>query len=56
MTLVIFGLTLLGMALFHRRALTVAFAGFVLTAFVQVISSPAGINAEAYEIVTHLAS
>jgi Na+/H+ antiporter NhaD/arsenite permease-like protein len=56
MVLVVFGLTLLGVALFHRRALTVAFAGFVLTALVRVISAPAGINAEAYEIVIHLAS
>jgi hypothetical protein len=54
MELVIFGLTLLGVALFHRRALTVAFAGFVLTAFVRVISAPAGISAQ--EIITFLAS
>ena len=56
MELVIFGLTLLGVALFHRWALTVAFAGFVLTAFVRVISAPAGINAQAYETINHLAS
>ena len=56
MELVVFGLTLLGVALFHRRALTVAFAGFVLTAFVRVISAPAGINSEAHEIMIHLAS
>jgi Na+/H+ antiporter NhaD/arsenite permease-like protein len=55
MELVIFGLTLLGVALFHRRALTVALVGFVLTAFAQVISSPAGINAQASEIIVHLA-
>jgi Na+/H+ antiporter NhaD/arsenite permease-like protein len=55
MELVIFGLTLLGVALFHRRALTVALVGFVLTAFVQVISSPAGINAQVSEIIVHLA-
>ena len=56
MEFVVFGLTLLGVALFHRRALTVAFVGFVLTALVRVISAPAGISAEAYEIVIHLAS
>ena len=56
MEFVIFGLTLLGVALFHRRALTVAFAGFILTIFVRVISAPAGIDAQAYEIVIHLAS
>ena len=56
MELVIFGLTLLGVALFHRWALTVAFAGFVLTAFVRVISAPAAINAQAYETINHLAS
>jgi Na+/H+ antiporter NhaD/arsenite permease-like protein len=56
MEFVIFGLTLLGVALFHRRALTVAFAGLILTIFVRVIGAPAGIQAEAYEIVIHLAS
>ena len=56
MEFVIFGLTLLGVALFHRRALTVAFAGLILTTFVRVISGPAGIGAQAYEIVIHLAS
>jgi Na+/H+ antiporter NhaD/arsenite permease-like protein len=56
MEFVVFGLTLLGVALFHRRALTVAFVGFVLTALVRVISAPASLNAEAYEIVIHLAS
>jgi hypothetical protein len=56
MELVVFGLTLLGVALFHRRPLTVAFAGFVLTALVRVISAPAGINVEAYKIIIHLAS
>ena len=56
MEFVVFGLTLLGVALFHRRALTVAFVGFVLTALVRVISAPASLNAEAYEMVIHLAS
>ena len=56
MEFVIFGLTLLGVALFHRRALTVAFAGLVLMTFGRVISAPAGIDAEAYEIVIHLTS
>ena len=56
MEFVIFGLTLLGVALFHRRALSVAFAGLILTTFVRVISGPAGIDAQAYEIVIHLAS
>jgi hypothetical protein len=45
MEFVVFGLTLVGVALFHRRALTVAFAGLVLTIFVRVISAPARIDA-----------
>jgi Na+/H+ antiporter NhaD/arsenite permease-like protein len=56
MEFVIFGLTLLGVALFHQRALTVAFAGLILTILLRVVSAPSGINAEAYEIVIHLAS
>jgi Na+/H+ antiporter NhaD/arsenite permease-like protein len=56
MEFVIFGLTLLGVALFHRRALTVAFAGLILMTFVRVISGPAGFDAQAYEIAIHLAS
>ena len=56
MEFVIFGLTLLGVALFHRQALTVALAGLILTILVRVIGAPAGINAEAYEIVIYLAS
>jgi Na+/H+ antiporter NhaD/arsenite permease-like protein len=55
MEFVVFGLTLVGVALFHRRALTVAFAGLVLTIFVRVISAPARIDA-AYETAFHLAS
>jgi hypothetical protein len=55
MEFVVFGLTLVGVALFHRRALTVAFAGLVLTIFVRVMSAPARIDA-AYETVFHLAS
>ena len=53
---VTFALTLLGVALFHRRALTVAVAGLILTTFVRVISAPGGINVEAYEIAIHVAS
>jgi Na+/H+ antiporter NhaD/arsenite permease-like protein len=56
MEFVIFGLTLLGVALFHRRALAVAVAGLILTTLVRVISAPAGIDAAAHEIVTHLAT
>src|SRR6266508_866918 len=56
MEFVIFGLTLLGVALFHRRALAVAAAGLILTTLVRVISAPAGIDAEAYELLTHLAT
>jgi Na+/H+ antiporter NhaD/arsenite permease-like protein len=56
MEFVIFGLTLLGVALFHRRALTVALAGLMLTIFVRVIGAPAGVDAGAYETVIHLAS
>ena len=33
-----------------------AFAGLVLTILVRVTSAPAGIDAEAYEIIIHLAS
>ena len=53
---VTFALTFLGVALFHRRALTVAVAGLILTTFVRVISAPGGINVEAYEIAIHVAS
>jgi hypothetical protein len=56
MEFILFGLTLLDVALFHRQALTVAFAGLLLTILVRVISAPAGINAGAYEIVIHLVS
>jgi hypothetical protein len=56
MEFVIFGMTLLGVALFHRRALTVALAGLMLTIFVRVIGAPAGVDAGAYETVIHLAS
>jgi Na+/H+ antiporter NhaD/arsenite permease-like protein len=52
----VFGLTLLGVALFHQRALTVALAGFVVMAFVRVVGVPGGINAGAYEIIVHLAN
>src|SRR5262245_65472081 len=55
MEFVVFGLTLVGVALFHRRALTVAFAGLVLTILVRVISAPARIHA-AHETAFHLAS
>jgi Na+/H+ antiporter NhaD/arsenite permease-like protein len=56
MEFVIFGLTLLGVALFHRRALAVAAAGFILTTLVRLIGAPAGIDAEAHELFTHLAT
>jgi hypothetical protein len=56
MEFVIFGLTLLGVALFHRRALAVAVAGLILTILVRVLSAPAGIGAEAHEVTTDLAS
>lgn len=56
MEFLIFGLTLLGVALFHRRALTVALVGLILTTFVRVISGPASIDAQAYDIAIHLAS
>jgi hypothetical protein len=52
MEFVIFGLTLLGMALFHRRAPAVAVAGLILTILVRVLSAPAGIGAEAHEVTT----
>jgi Na+/H+ antiporter NhaD/arsenite permease-like protein len=42
-------------ALFHRRALPVAFAGLVLTILVRVINAPARIDA-AYETAFHFAS
>jgi hypothetical protein len=38
MEFVIFGLTLLGVALFHRRAPAVAVAGLILTILVRVSS------------------
>jgi Na+/H+ antiporter NhaD/arsenite permease-like protein len=56
MEFVVFGLTLLGVALFHRRALTVALVGFVLAVFVRVVSSSEGSYAQAHEIIVHLAS
>jgi hypothetical protein len=36
---VIFGLTLLGVALFHRRALAVAFVGLIVTMFLRIIGT-----------------
>ena len=56
MEFVIFGLTLLGVALFHRHALAVAVAGFILTILVRVASAPGGIDAGGHEIAAHLAS
>jgi Na+/H+ antiporter NhaD/arsenite permease-like protein len=56
MEFVIFGLTLFGVALFHRRALAVAAAGLILTILVRLIGAPAGIDVEAYEILVHFAS
>jgi Na+/H+ antiporter NhaD/arsenite permease-like protein len=56
MEFVIFGLTLLGVALFHRRALAVAAAGLILTTLVRLIGAPAGIDAEAHGLLTHLAT
>jgi hypothetical protein len=56
MEFVIFGLTLLGVALFHRRALAVAAAGLILTTLARLIGAPAGIDAEAHELLTHLAT
>jgi Na+/H+ antiporter NhaD/arsenite permease-like protein len=56
MEFVIFGLTLLGVALFHRRALAVAIAGFILTALVRIIGAPAGAVVGAQEVITHLAN
>jgi Na+/H+ antiporter NhaD/arsenite permease-like protein len=56
MEFVIFGLTLLGVALFHRHALAVVIAGLILTILARVVSAPAGIESEAHEIIAHLAS
>jgi hypothetical protein len=55
MEFVIFGLTLLGVALFHRHALAVAIAGLILTILARVVSAPTGIDSEAHEIIAHLA-
>jgi hypothetical protein len=49
----IFGLTLLGIAFFHHRALLVATVGLFAVAFLQVALSPSPIGTAAYEIVLH---
>jgi len=52
MPFVIFGLTLLGVALFHHRALTVALVGLfaaILLGFVEAPSASAG----AEELIAH---
>jgi Na+/H+ antiporter NhaD/arsenite permease-like protein len=51
----IFGATLLGIALFHHRALQVALAGLVVVVVFQIASAPAPIGDTTYEIVEHFA-
>ncbi len=52
----IFGLTLLGIAFFHHRALLVATAGLFAVALLQISLSSSPIGTAAYEIVHHFAS
>jgi hypothetical protein len=49
----IFGLTLLGIAFFHHRALLVATTGLLAVAFLQIALSPFPSGTAAYEIVHH---
>ena len=49
----IFGLTLLGIAFFHHRALLVAIAGLLVVAFLQIALSPSPFGAAAHEMVEH---
>ena len=49
----IFGLTLLGIACFHHRALLVATGGLVAVALLQIASAPPPIGTAAYEMVEH---
>ena len=50
----IFGATLLGVAVFHRRALVVALAGLASVALLQIVSGPS-VGIATYEILEHFA-
>jgi Na+/H+ antiporter NhaD/arsenite permease-like protein len=50
----IFGATLIGVALFHHRALLVALTGLSAVVLMQVVSAPS-LDSAAYELLEHLA-
>lgn len=52
---VIFGLTLLGVALFHHRALVVALVGFTAAILLQIFGGPSAVPAAAREVMLHVA-
>jgi Na+/H+ antiporter NhaD/arsenite permease-like protein len=52
---IVFGLTLLGVALFHRHALAVALAGLFVASLYALITFPEGLAAGALDFATHFA-
>jgi Na+/H+ antiporter NhaD/arsenite permease-like protein len=50
-----FGLTLLGVALFHRHALAVALAGLIATSLYAMMAFPEGLSAGALNLAHHFA-
>jgi Na+/H+ antiporter NhaD/arsenite permease-like protein len=56
MEFIVFGLTLLGVAVFHGRALGVALAGLAVTIALRIAGSANGAEAEAHEIAVHFAA
>lgn len=52
----IFGVTLLGVALFYRRALLVALLGLISATLLQIFGGAGAVSTAAHEIIVHFAS